>query len=117
MASDPLPEPWRSFLQYLDTRLAGPTELHCFGGFVVAECYGLMRPTADIDILESRGIDEFRSFLGGRRHGDRCLYVSTGGSTKDDHAVKAARTRAALRAAGSRDENPCAAPARLLAVT
>ena len=57
MASDPLPEPWRSFLKDLDTQLAGATELHCFGGFVVAQCYGLIRPTADIDILESRGTD------------------------------------------------------------
>jgi hypothetical protein len=57
MPTDPLPEPWHSFLRDLDTRLAGPTELHCFGGFVVAQCYGLMRPTADIDILESRGTD------------------------------------------------------------
>ena len=57
MPSDPLPEPWRSFLRDLDTQLAGPTELHCFGGFVVAHCYGLTRPTADIDILESRGTD------------------------------------------------------------
>ena len=57
MPSDPLPEPWRSFLWELDTQLAGPTELHCFGGFVVAQCYGLMRPTADIDILASKGTD------------------------------------------------------------
>ena len=57
MPSDPLPEPWRSFLRDLDTQLAGPTELHCFGGFVVAQCYGLMRPTADIDILDSKGTD------------------------------------------------------------
>jgi hypothetical protein len=55
--SDSLPEPWRSFLWDLDTQLAGPTELHCFGGFVVAQCYGLTRPTADIDILESKGTD------------------------------------------------------------
>ena len=40
MLSDPLPEPWHSFLRDLDTQLAGPTELHCFGGFVVAQCYG-----------------------------------------------------------------------------
>src|SRR4026208_955493 len=52
--SDPLPEPWRSFLRDLDTQLAGPTELHCFGGFVVAQCYGLMRTTADIDMRASR---------------------------------------------------------------
>jgi len=57
MPSDPLPEPWRSFLRNLDTQLADPTELHCFGGFVVAQCYGLMRPTADIDVLESKGTD------------------------------------------------------------
>ena len=29
------------------------------------------------------GADEIRAFLGGRRPGDRCLYVSTGGFTKD----------------------------------
>jgi hypothetical protein len=60
MPSDPLPEPWRSFLRDLDTQLPGPTELHCLGGFVVAQCYGLMRPTADIDILESEGTDLVR---------------------------------------------------------
>jgi hypothetical protein len=57
MPSDPLPEPWHSFLLDLDKQLAGPTELHCFGGFVVAQCYGLTRPTADIDILDSKGTD------------------------------------------------------------
>ena len=57
MPSDSLHEPWLSFLRELDRQLATPTELHCFGGFVVAEYYGLMRPTADIDILESRGTD------------------------------------------------------------
>jgi hypothetical protein len=57
MPSDTLPEPWRSFLRDLDTQLVDPTELHCFGGFVVAQCYGLIRPTADIDILESKGTD------------------------------------------------------------
>ena len=57
MPSEQLPEPWRSFLRDLDTQVAGPVELHCFGGFVVAQCYGLTRPTADIDILESKGTD------------------------------------------------------------
>lgn len=55
MPTDSLREPWRSFLRDLDRQLSEPTELHCLGGFVVAECYGLTRPTADIDILESRG--------------------------------------------------------------
>jgi hypothetical protein len=64
MPSDSFPEPWRSFLRDLDTQLVGPTELHCFGGFVVAQCYGLMRPTADIDILESKAFEklQFRIF-------------------------------------------------------
>ena len=29
------------------------------------------------------GAQEIRAFLGGRQAGDRCLYVSTGGFTKD----------------------------------
>jgi hypothetical protein len=39
----------------LDAKLTEPTELHCFGGFVIAEHYGLTRPTAHIDIIEARG--------------------------------------------------------------
>lgn len=50
-----LHEPWKSFLRDLDRELNDPTELHCFGGFVVSEYYGLTRSTGDIDILESRG--------------------------------------------------------------
>jgi len=57
MPFDSFHEPWMSFLRELDGQLASPTELHCLDGFVVAEYYGLMRATADIDILESRGTD------------------------------------------------------------
>jgi hypothetical protein len=53
-----LHEPWASFLSALDRTLHQPTELHCFGGFVVSELYGLVRPTADVDVLEAtRGTD------------------------------------------------------------
>jgi len=48
-------EPWRSFLRDVDAQLSGPTEIHCLGGFVIAEYYGLTRPTADIDIIQVRG--------------------------------------------------------------
>jgi hypothetical protein len=51
MPLDTLNEPWRSFLKELDEQLAGPTELHCFGGFVVAEYYGVSRATADVDVI------------------------------------------------------------------
>jgi hypothetical protein len=55
MASHRLHEPWRSFLHALDSQLSQPTELHCFGGFVIAEHYGLTRSTGDIDIFECKG--------------------------------------------------------------
>lgn len=55
MPAETLHEPWKGFLHQIDGQLAGPTELHCLGGFVVAECYGLTRATADVDIIEVRG--------------------------------------------------------------
>lgn len=61
MSAESLSEPWRSFLLGLDGKLDGPTELHCFGGFVVAEYYGLTRPTADIDIIEATGATDLRT--------------------------------------------------------
>ena len=51
MPLETLNEPWRSFLEDLDEQLTGPTELHCFGGFVVAEYYGVSRATADVDVI------------------------------------------------------------------
>lgn len=61
MSADSLSEPWRSFLLELDHELEGPTELHCFGGFVVAEYHGLMRPTADIDIIDATGATDLKT--------------------------------------------------------
>ena len=58
MPPEQLHEPWRSFLHDIDAQLAGPTEIHCFGGFVVAEYYGLARPTADVDIIRVRGASD-----------------------------------------------------------
>jgi len=46
-----VPEPWRSFLRELDQAAAAETCLHCIGGFVVSQLYGLARPTADVDVL------------------------------------------------------------------
>ena len=50
-------EPWASFLRDLDAQLNEATELHCFGGFVIAEHHGLTRATADIDIIHARGTE------------------------------------------------------------
>ena len=61
-------EPWRSFLADVDRQLQGPTELYCLGGFVIAELHGLLRPTADVDIIEVRGTTDLRALqaIGGR---------------------------------------------------
>jgi hypothetical protein len=55
MPAERLHEPWRSFLHDIDAQLAGTTEIHCLGGFVVAEHCGPVRPTADVDIIRVRG--------------------------------------------------------------
>jgi hypothetical protein len=50
-AADRPAEPWRSFLDDLDRNFDSPVDLHCIGGFVVSQHYGLGRETADLDIL------------------------------------------------------------------
>jgi hypothetical protein len=52
MNSDAVPEPWGSFLRDLDRALPEAVALHCIGGFAVSLCYGLERPTGDIDVVE-----------------------------------------------------------------
>jgi hypothetical protein len=46
-----LPEPWKRFLTDLDRMVSSDVALHCLGGFVVTACYGLPRPTGDLDVL------------------------------------------------------------------
>lgn len=49
--TDPIPEPWQSFLRELDQVADGPVDFYCIGGFVVTRKYGLIRETSDIDVL------------------------------------------------------------------
>jgi hypothetical protein len=44
-------QPWSGFLTDLDGMIPADVALHCLGGFVVTACYGLPRPTGDLDIL------------------------------------------------------------------
>ena len=44
-------EPWRSFFAELDTNLSAAVQLHCCGGFVVTQLYGVARTTSDVDFL------------------------------------------------------------------
>src|SRR5579862_6973593 len=50
--SEPLPpEPWRSFFADVDSSLSVKVQLHCCGGFVATQCYGVARTTNDVDFL------------------------------------------------------------------
>lgn len=60
MPSEQIPEPWASFLSQIDGRLRENVELHCFGGFVIAMLYGLMRSTVDVDALPAAGRGAWR---------------------------------------------------------
>lgn len=52
MTKEPRPaEPWRSFFAEVDSRLSAEVHLHCCGGFVATQCYGLARTTNDVDFL------------------------------------------------------------------
>jgi hypothetical protein len=44
-------EPWRSFFAAVDAHLTEDVQLHCCGGFVVTQLYGVARTTSDIDFL------------------------------------------------------------------
>lgn len=46
-----LSDRWRAFLAELGGVLPVPVELHCLGGFVLGACYGLPRPTGDVDYI------------------------------------------------------------------
>jgi hypothetical protein len=45
------PEPWRSFFAEVDARLTEDVQLHCCGGFVATQLYGVARTTSDVDFL------------------------------------------------------------------
>ena len=45
------PEPWRSFFAEVDAHLTEDVHLHCCGGFVVTQLYGVARTTSDVDFL------------------------------------------------------------------
>jgi restriction system protein len=54
--------------------------------FASPDGLGLQDPRIFVEVKHrtaQTGAPQIRSFLGGRRKGDRCLYVSTGGFTRD----------------------------------
>jgi hypothetical protein len=51
MVCHALKEPWLSFLTELDSLLDEPAQLHCCGGFVAIQFYGVIRSTEDVDFI------------------------------------------------------------------
>lgn len=45
------PKVWHEFLSEAATALTEDVYLHCLGGFVVSQCFGLDRATADVDFV------------------------------------------------------------------
>jgi hypothetical protein len=45
------PEPWRSFFTEVDGLLDLDVQLHCCGGFVATQLYGVARTTSDVDFI------------------------------------------------------------------
>lgn len=58
-----VPQPWRAFLHEVDEHLHHEAHLHCYGGFVIAMCYGFERPTGDVDFLAVVPSDAIRDLL------------------------------------------------------
>lgn len=44
-------QPYLEFLNAIDQKIGIPVELHCLGGFVVSQFYGMLRNTQDVDVL------------------------------------------------------------------
>jgi hypothetical protein len=63
MRPDRIPSPWAEFFDEIDRALSGSVELRCCGGFGVSVCFGLARPTADIDVLSVAPDDRLREVL------------------------------------------------------
>jgi hypothetical protein len=78
----------------LERELTQDRELHCMGGFVLAEYYELVRATGDVDVLESAGTDKATiARLGGRdspRHKRHRVYIGivTVADVPDDYGTR-----------------------------
>ena len=80
MPSKSIPEPWNSFLADLDAALTEDVELHSLGGFAITIVYGLVRPTADVDVIAINPRSEIESLLqlageGSALHRKHKLYI------------------------------------------
>jgi len=56
-------EPWKSFLTGIDSRMEEAVELHCLGGLVLTNVYGLRRTTADVDVVAITSISSSTNLI------------------------------------------------------
>ena len=80
MLPDRIPQPWHAFLLDLDNAVSEEVRLHCLGGFVVTQFYGLARSTVDIDTLAIAPRDQQMQLLakggkGSELHKKHKLYL------------------------------------------
>lgn len=90
-----IPKPWATFLGDLDHAIQTRVELHCLGGFVIAERYGLARPTGDVDVLTAVPATSLPSLialagLGSPLHKKHHLYLQVVTVTQppEDYALR-----------------------------
>jgi hypothetical protein len=94
MQTEQPPEPWRSFFAEIDANLREDVHLHCCGGFVVTQLYGVARTTNDVDFLAvvpnvQRELTEIAG-KGSLLHGKHKLYLDavTVATPPEDYAQR-----------------------------
>jgi hypothetical protein len=63
MPNKQIPNPWKSFLQDIDSQLTDKVEFHCLGGFVVKMIYDLPRVTEDVDVITIAPVNNRKQIL------------------------------------------------------
>ena len=87
------------------TRVSPPGADRGVDVFASPDGLGLQEPLVFVEVKHRKGAmgsNEIRAFLGGRKPGDKCLYVSTGGFSKDAR-YEADRASVAVRLLDLRD--------------
>jgi len=87
------------------TRVSPPGADRGVDVFASPDGLGLQEPRVFVEVKHRKGTmgsNEIRAFLGGRKPGDKCLYVSTGGFSKDAR-YEADRASVAVRLLDLRD--------------
>lgn len=88
LGADEIPELFAGLLRAMGykTRVSKPGPDRGVDIFASPDGLGLQEPRIFVEVKhreKAMGAPDLRAFLGGRKPGDRCIYVSTGGFTKE----------------------------------